>query len=278
MKAKVSKKEVKKSPKICCIYKLTNEVNGKIYVGQTTDFRKRMNAYKNVTKRDVAKYGKIARAINKYGFDNFKVDILKRCEPDELTDYENYYISKLKSSNSDIGYNQVVVNNANSNSSESRKRKSISHTGLKESSITKRKKSNMVIAIKPEEKLILICESAKIFGDFVNVTKDMVKNCLRQPSRCHGWRLYYDDYSKRQAIRDKMMNKCLIRDKGYIKTLDMLDKYEIEGVETIYTDFDIYRLDYDFIDTNGRPIPQFISDGATAFEIYIRENDENDWS
>ena len=106
----------------------------------------------------------------------------------------------------------------------------------------------------------------------------MVKNCLRQPSRCHGWRLYYDDYSKRQAIRDKMMNKCLIRDKGYIKTLDMLDKYEIEGVETIYTDFDIYKLDYDFIDTNGRPIPQFVSDGATAFEIYIRENDENDWS
>ena len=96
----------------------------------------------------------------------------------------------------------------------------------------------------------------------------MVKNCLRQPSRYHGWRLYYDDYEKRQDIRNKMMNKRSIRDRGYIKTLDILDKYEIEGVETIYVDYDIYRLDYDFIDSNGKPIPQYVSNGATAYSEY----------
>ena len=40
------------------------------------------------------------------------------------------------------------------------------------------------------------------------------------------------------------------------KLFHIYNKYEIEGVETIYTDFDIYKLDYYFIDTNGRPIHQ----------------------
>lgn len=272
MKVKISKKDLKESSKICCVYKLTNLVNGKIYIGQTTNLRKRVNAYKNIKNEYV--HGRIAKAIIKYGQENFKVSVLKRCTPDELTDYENYYIKKLKSYSPDIGYNMTINNSRTANDSIARKNKSIAHTGMKESSITKRKKSNMVIAIKPDEKMILICESGKIFGDYVGVSKDMIKNCLRQPSRCQGWRLYYDDYSKRQAIRDKMLNKRSIRDKGYIETLDILDKYEIEGVETIYTNYDIYRLDYDFIDKDGRPIPQFVSDGASAYSEYF----DNDWS
>lgn len=266
MKLNIDKSELNVPTKICCIYKLTNTVNGKIYIGQTTDFRKRMNVYKNISKQKmITGKGPITLAIDKYGHENFTADILKRCNADELAKYENYYIKTLDSANPSIGYNITINNSSTANDSISRMNKSIAHIGLKESSDTKRKKSNMIIAIKPEKKLILICESGKIFADYVGTTKDMVKNCLRQPSICRGWRVYYDDYKKRQIIRDKMMKKRSIRNKGYIKTLDMLDKFEKEGVETIYTVFDIYKLDYDYIDDDGTPIPQYISNGASAY-------------
>lgn len=95
------------------------------------------------------------------------------------------------------------------------------------------------------EKTILVCDSGKLFGDFVGTTKDMVKNCLRQPSKFKEYILYYDDYNKRQVIRNKMNKKRSIRDKGYMIMLDILDNVEREGVETIYTYFDrVYRLEY----------------------------------
>ena len=49
---------------------------------------------------------------------------------------------------------------------------------------------------------------------------------------------------KRQDIRLKMINKRCIRDKEYIELLDLLDNIETEGVETIYSYWDIYRLEY----------------------------------
>ena len=85
---------------------------------------------------------------------------------------------------------------------------------------------------------MIVCDSGKLFGDYVGKSKDMIKNGLRQPSKICGYRLYYDDFEKRQEIRNKMMKKRSIRDKGYIDMLNVLDTIELEGVETIYWAFD----------------------------------------
>lgn len=78
------------------IYKTTNLLNGKIYIGQDTN--------------NDPKYmgsGKIIRnAIKKYGKDNFSKEVLEECETIEhLNEREIYWISVFNSTDNKIGYN-----------------------------------------------------------------------------------------------------------------------------------------------------------------------------
>lgn len=77
------------------IYKTTNLINSKIYVGKTlTD--------------DPGYYGsgiKITKAIKKYGKENFVREILEECTDNKLDEREIYWIDKLQACNDDIGYN-----------------------------------------------------------------------------------------------------------------------------------------------------------------------------
>lgn len=86
-----------------CIYKLTNTLNGKYYFGQTIDFKRRMNGHKNSQKK---KKTYLARSIRKYGWDNFKQEILIDNVPTEdLDQLEICYIDIFDSANSKKGYN-----------------------------------------------------------------------------------------------------------------------------------------------------------------------------
>jgi group I intron endonuclease len=78
------------------IYKTTNLINNKFYIGQE--------------KNDSDSYlgsGKILKnAIQKYGKQNFRKEILEICENEkELDEKEIYWIKKLNATNRKIGYN-----------------------------------------------------------------------------------------------------------------------------------------------------------------------------
>lgn len=86
-----------------CIYLRTNLVNGKQYVGQSTNFKQREYEW-NCLNRSYAG-SLINNARKKYGLDNWKVEILKECETqDELNNLEVYYIKKLNTKRPN-GYN-----------------------------------------------------------------------------------------------------------------------------------------------------------------------------
>lgn len=79
------------------IYKITNIVNNKVYIGQTTktlEERKKnyLNEYKWNKNPRV-----IIRAMRKYGFDNFKFEILEDNikTQQELDNRERYYITEV---------------------------------------------------------------------------------------------------------------------------------------------------------------------------------------
>lgn len=231
-----------KRKKICCIYMLKNKFNGKVYIGQTVDYYRRMNEYKN-RKSSISKSSRysIMQEIKKCGFDSFESSIVKECKKDELDHYEMYYISKYKSYIKSYGYNSFHLNKKKSQTlnKDTRKKMSKSHTGLKETSETKRKKSNTVYAIK--EKEFIIADSGKLLGDHFGKSKDYIKNCLRQPSTVSGYNLFYADKKKRDAIREKMLSKRSIRNKTYMELLDYLDN---RSVETIEKEFNVKYITY----------------------------------
>lgn len=88
------------------IYKITNLVNSKIYIGLTTkSYIKRFKTHlKNSEILDYALY----RAIRKYGKDNFKIEVVEECDSiEELIKREAFWIKSLNSMNPNIGYNMI---------------------------------------------------------------------------------------------------------------------------------------------------------------------------
>lgn len=83
-------------PKICGIYKITNLVNGKVYVGQSRDIASRKSHHKyDMNKGGHNEY--LYRAMRKYGFDNFAFDIIEECKAEQLNKLEREYIIRFNS-------------------------------------------------------------------------------------------------------------------------------------------------------------------------------------
>lgn len=88
------------------IYKITNKVNGKIYIGQTImPIKNRMYKHYSQARTGKAITG-IDAAIRKYGEDNFEVEQLVECPNEDLNQQEQFYISKYKSFEN--GYNLTI--------------------------------------------------------------------------------------------------------------------------------------------------------------------------
>lgn len=81
------------------IYKITNKINGKIYIGQSIDIHKRIKEHfwKAMNKKDVSYNSAIHKAIRKYGIDNFDWEIIEECSVDTIDDKEVQYIQQFNS-------------------------------------------------------------------------------------------------------------------------------------------------------------------------------------
>lgn len=96
------------------IYKITNIINNKIYVGLTTKtpeerWKQHVSTAHKLNHKDSKCLFK--RAIRKYGQDNFKLEIIDIADSEEeLKEKEIYWIKKLKSYAFDddgYGYNST---------------------------------------------------------------------------------------------------------------------------------------------------------------------------
>ena len=86
------------------IYCITNQVNGKQYVGKTTySITKRFKEHCQDCTKERYEKCPLYDAMQKYGIDNFIVEELIQCEPDELSSYEILFIEKLDTFHN--GYN-----------------------------------------------------------------------------------------------------------------------------------------------------------------------------
>ena len=72
------------------IYKITNLINQKSYIGQSVDIERR---WKDHRKRVQTGDNVLYRAIRKYGIDNFSFEVIQECSPKELNELERYYVN-----------------------------------------------------------------------------------------------------------------------------------------------------------------------------------------
>lgn len=89
------------------IYKVTNLINGKIYIGQTVQSVKD-RWYRHCGKSGLSKgemQTHFKRAILKYGKENFKVETIEEVDRNLLDEREIYWISYYNSNK--IGYNST---------------------------------------------------------------------------------------------------------------------------------------------------------------------------
>lgn len=84
----------------CGIYKITNLINKKVYIGQSINIEQRWAKHRNSTD-DFA----IHKAFRKYGIENFDFEILEKCSQEQLDEKEKYWIEYYDSLNN--GYNMI---------------------------------------------------------------------------------------------------------------------------------------------------------------------------
>ena len=105
------------------IYKITNKLNGKVYIGQSRDidarWRQHINAKDNFA---------IHNAIKKYGKENFKFEVLLECPVDMLDVWERDMIA-LYNCMSPYGYNLTEGGEGHHLSEEHKRKISESNKG-----------------------------------------------------------------------------------------------------------------------------------------------------
>lgn len=152
----------------CGIYKITNLVNGKCYVGQSIKLKDRLRAHRKHNQDCL-----IHKAITKYGLEKFKFEILIYCEPSELNLYELLFIQTFNTQ-SPNGYNLDMNGSDNNRSAETRKK------------ISDRMSSNHPMS----RKVIDICgrtwENVRLCAKFFNVRSSHLSYML------NGNRLWYN--------------------------------------------------------------------------------------
>lgn len=136
----------------CGIYMIQNKVNGKIYIGQAVDIKKRWKDHKCELRGNYHDNGHLQRAWNKYREDNFEFSVMCECNENQLNTMEEYYIFELMSYDRRVGYNKTYGGGSGRPTKESRKKMSEAQKGRTISEETKKKlsKASKIAMSRPE--------------------------------------------------------------------------------------------------------------------------------
>jgi len=195
------------------IYKLTNTINSKSYIGQTINFTKRMNEHRRSAINGEDYY--LYRAMKKYGLDAFKIDIIIRCNNiAELNTFECYYINKYNTFNKHFGYNSTSGGGGCSGHKQS------------ENTINSRVRKNnkAVLQYDLNGNFIKAWKSIRCAAEKLGLDRPNISNCCngKKVKQVGGfvWRLKSDGFKKKLDIN--LIRNTLLKPKAVLQ-------YDLDG-------------------------------------------------
>ena len=88
----------------CGIYGIKNKINNKIYIGQSINIETRFKTHLRELKQQKHANSKLTNSYNKYGVENFELEILEECDSDSLPWKEQEWVDKYSR---DMLFNEV---------------------------------------------------------------------------------------------------------------------------------------------------------------------------
>lgn len=90
------------------IYKITNNVNGKSYIGQSKNITKRWAKHRKPSSWKDNPSMLLYKAFMKYGFDNFSFEVIEKVHTDNLLEREVYWKQHYNTfADVNLGYNSI---------------------------------------------------------------------------------------------------------------------------------------------------------------------------
>lgn len=97
----------------CGIYKITNILDNKVYIGSSNNILNRFAGHKMKLRKNCHENNYLQNSWNKYGEENFKFDIIEECLKNLLEQREQYWVNFYQSDKRDFGYNLRIVVGSN---------------------------------------------------------------------------------------------------------------------------------------------------------------------
>lgn len=91
------------------IYKITNIINNKSYIGSSINISSRIVNHKYKLKSGNHDNKHLQYSFNKYSINSFKFEVLEYCKKEELLIREQYYVDLYKCIDPKKGYNKAIV-------------------------------------------------------------------------------------------------------------------------------------------------------------------------
>lgn len=214
------------------IYKITNKMNGKVYIGQTKKtIEERFQEHLKKAKIHTNRY--LYDAMNKYGCENFIVSQIEKCPDNNLDEREIFWIAFYQSNNKLYGYNMTAGGGGgntwinNPHKEETSKKLSQANKGKKHK-MSNEWKQNVIQANK-EKKTIQINkdEFEKDIKNFMSIEdickkynlgrKTFYNKCKtffgKTPTEIRGDKLTHSNTMK-IAIDKKQLHQLLLQEKS----------------------------------------------------------------
>jgi group I intron endonuclease len=79
------------------IYKITNSINGKVYIGSAVNIKQRWFLHTSTLDRGIHCNVHLQRSWNKFGKNNFDFSVIENCKPELLIAREQYHLDEYRS-------------------------------------------------------------------------------------------------------------------------------------------------------------------------------------